>query len=118
MPLVLLTSMGVRSDNPDFANAAFASCLTKPIKPAQLQQVLVQLLSAPTAGQIPANTKLDPKTASRLPLKIFCAMTTSLIKRSPSVVQQMGYRADLSGNGCEALASLDKQSYDLISWTS
>src|SRR5207247_10099807 len=33
MPLVLLTSMGVRSDNPDFASAAFASCLTKPIKP-------------------------------------------------------------------------------------
>src|SRR5258706_9535248 len=45
MPLVLLTSMGVKPDHPDFASVAFASCLTKPIKPAQLQEVLVRVIS-------------------------------------------------------------------------
>jgi CheY-like chemotaxis protein/HPt (histidine-containing phosphotransfer) domain-containing protein len=117
MPLVLLTSMGVRSDNPDFANAAFASCLTKPIKPAQLQQVLVQLLSGakPQAGKIPANTKLDPKMASRLPLKILlCDDNVINQKVAVRLVQQMGYRGDMAANGREALAALDRQPYDLI----
>ena len=117
MPLVLLTSMGVRSDNPDFANASFASCLTKPIKPAQLQQVLVQLLSGAKqqASKIPANAKLDPKMASRLPLKILlCDDNIINQKVALRLVQQMGYRADLSANGLEALAALDKQPYDLI----
>src|SRR5437762_7463337 len=45
LPLVLLTSMGVRSDHPDVAKAGFANCLTKPIKPAQLLEVLVRVIS-------------------------------------------------------------------------
>ena len=45
LPLVLLTSMGVRTDNPAFATVAFASCLTKPIKPAQLYEVLARVIS-------------------------------------------------------------------------
>jgi len=36
LPLVLLTSMGVKMNQPDMVTAAFAGCLTKPIKPAQL----------------------------------------------------------------------------------
>ena len=45
MPLVLLTSMGVRADQPDFADVALRSCLTKPIKPAQLYEVLARVIS-------------------------------------------------------------------------
>src|SRR5260370_32192664 len=61
MPLVLLTSMAVKSDHPDFASVAFASCLTKPIKPAQLQEVLARVVSG--SKQAPkkaaAQSKLD-----------------------------------------------------------
>src|SRR5207253_979939 len=69
MPLVLLTSMGVRADHPDFASAAFARCLTKPLKPVQLQEALMRVISGatPVAKKAPA-TKLDPTLASRLPL--------------------------------------------------
>ena len=45
LPLVLLTSVGVRTDRPEFASAAFAGCLAKPIKPAQLQEALRRVLS-------------------------------------------------------------------------
>jgi CheY-like chemotaxis protein len=116
MPLVLLTSMGVRTDNPDYTNASFASCLTKPIKPAQLQEVLVRVISgSKPPARAPASTKLDPTLATRLPLRVLlCDDNVINQKVALRLLQQMGYRADLAANGLQALAALDKQSYDLI----
>jgi len=117
MPLVLLTSMGVRSDHPDFASAFFSSCLTKPIKPVQLQEALVRVISGakPAARNSEPNTKLDPKLASRLPLRLLlCDDNVINQKVALRLLQQMGYRADLAANGKEALAALDRQPYDLI----
>ena len=116
MPLVLLTSMGVRSDHPDFTSVAFASCLTKPIKPVQLQEVLVRVLSG-SKGPVkkPGTTKLDPQLAARLPLRILlCDDNVINQKVALRLLQQMGYRPDLAANGVEALAAFDRQSYDLI----
>jgi CheY-like chemotaxis protein/nitrogen-specific signal transduction histidine kinase len=117
MPLVLLTSMGVRSDHPDFAIAAFSSCLTKPIKPVQLQEVLVRVISGskPSARNAIPTPKLDPKLATRLPLRLLlCDDNIINQKVALRLLQQMGYRADLVGNGKEALAALERTSYDLI----
>jgi len=116
MPLVLLTSMGVGNDHPDFANAGFYGCLTKPIKPVQLQEVLVRAISGakPVRNTVP-NTKLDPMLASRLPLRILlCDDNVINQKVALRLLQQMGYRADLAANGQEALAALERNSYDLI----
>src|SRR6266403_5539820 len=109
--------MGVRSDHPDVAKAAFSSCLTKPIKPAQLHEVLVRVISGakPTMPKGPASAKLDPKLAARLPLRVLlCDDNPVNQKVALRLLQQMGYRADLSANGVEALTALDGQSYDLI----
>jgi CheY-like chemotaxis protein/nitrogen-specific signal transduction histidine kinase len=117
MPLILLTSMGVRTDEPGFASAAFASCLTKPIKPAQLQEVLVRVISGakPAARKAPASSKLDPSLAERLPLRmLLCDDNVINQKVAMRLLQQMGYKPELAGNGVEALAALDRQSYDLI----
>ena len=117
MPLVLLTSMGVRADNPDFTSAAFASCLTKPIKPAQLQEVLVRVASGARSvvKKEPAPAKGDPSMANRLPLRVLlCDDNVVNQKVALRLLQQLGYRADLAANGVEALAALDRQPYDLI----
>jgi CheY-like chemotaxis protein len=117
LPLVLLTSMGVHSDNPEFAAAAFASCLTKPIKPAQLREVLVRAVSGakPALPKAPHNSKLDPTLASRLPLRVLLVDDNAINQKvAARLLQQMGYKADLAGNGVEALQALDRQSYDLI----
>jgi len=117
LPMVLLTSMGVRTDHPDFAKAAFASCLTKPIKPAQLYEVLVRVLAGPKAPfkKAQTSTKLDPTLASRLPLQILlCDDNVINQKVALRLLQQMGYKADLATNGIEALHALDRLSYDLI----
>jgi CheY-like chemotaxis protein/nitrogen-specific signal transduction histidine kinase len=117
IPLVLLASMGVRCDHPDIATASFASCLTKPIKPAQLRDALGRVLSGAKAPLplAPANAKLDPTLASRLPLRVLlCDDNLINQKVALRLLQQMGYRADVAANGIEALAALDRQPYDLI----
>jgi len=117
MPLVLLTSMGVRAQQPEVAQACFASCLTKPIKPAQLHEVLVRIVSGskPVAKKAPAIAKLDPTLAGRLPLRVLLCDDNAINQKvALRLLQQMGYRADQAANGVEALEALDRQPYDLI----
>jgi CheY-like chemotaxis protein/HPt (histidine-containing phosphotransfer) domain-containing protein len=108
--------MGVRSDHPDYASASFASCLTKPVKPAQLQEVLVRVISgSKPPPRSPTNAKLDPALAKRLPLRVLlCDDNVINQKVALRLLQQMGYRADLAADGVQALAALDMQPYDLI----
>jgi CheY-like chemotaxis protein len=117
MPLILLTSMGVRADAPEFSGAGFASCLTKPIKPVQLHEVLVRVVSGskPASRKPPAHAKLDPSLAQRMPLRmLLCDDNAINQKVAMRLLQQMGYKPELSGNGQEALAALDKQPYDIV----
>jgi CheY-like chemotaxis protein len=116
IPLVLLTSMGVRADDPKVASVGFASCLTKPIKPVTLLEVLVRVVSgAKQAAPVAPAAKLDPTLATRLPLRVLlCDDNVINQKVALRLLQQMGYRAAMASNGVEALAALDKQAYDLI----
>jgi signal transduction histidine kinase/HPt (histidine-containing phosphotransfer) domain-containing protein len=118
LPLVLLTSVGVRSDSADFASAALAGCLTKPIKPAQLHEILLRVMSGskvPAPKAPAASSKLDPTLASRLPLRVLlCDDNVINQKVAARLLKQMGYRADIAANGLEALAALDRQPYDLV----
>jgi CheY-like chemotaxis protein/HPt (histidine-containing phosphotransfer) domain-containing protein len=118
LPLVLLTSMGVRSDSGAYDGVAFASCLTKPIKPAQLQEVLLRVVSGtktkPTSRR-PVTGKLDRALATRLPFRtLLCDDNLINQKVAMRLLQQMGYQADVAANGVECLSALDKTPYDLI----
>jgi CheY-like chemotaxis protein len=109
--------MGVRTDTPDFAEAAFASCLTKPIKQAQLYESLVRVVSGakPEARKSPAPSKLDPALAARLPLRVLlCDDNVINQKVAVRLLQQMGYKPTIAASGAEALNALDRQPYDLI----
>jgi len=117
MPLVLLTSLGERSDRPEFTSACFAGCLAKPIKPAPLQDLLRRVLSGaqPAAPKASVSAKLEDRLASRLPLHVLlCDDNVINQKVALRLLQQMGYRSDVAANGVEALEALDRQPYDLI----
>jgi CheY-like chemotaxis protein/HPt (histidine-containing phosphotransfer) domain-containing protein len=117
LPLVLLTSLGVRTDNPQFLAAGFTTCLTKPIKPAQLFESLVRVVSGPLTivKPPPATSKLDPKLATRLPLRVLlCDDNLINQKVATRVLGQMGYTPKVAGNGLEALQALDENPYDLV----
>ena len=117
MPLVLLTSVGARMDTPEFAGAAVAGYLTKPIKPIPLHETLVRAVSGskPAATKMPANTKLDPTLAQRLPMQILLCDDNAINQKvTMRLLQQMGYKPDVAANGLEALAALDKKPYEMI----
>jgi len=117
LPVLLLTSLGARNDHVDLSKLSFAACLPKPIKPNQLLQALVRLISGakPTAKKEPVRTTLDPSLAERLPLRVLLCDDNAINQKvALRLLQQMGYSAGLAANGLEALAALDREEYDLI----
>lgn len=117
LPLLLLTSMGTRTDVPGFTTVSFAACLTKPVKSAQLAEALVRAVSGlkPAPPKPATKSKLDPALAQRLPLRVLLCDDNAINQKvALRLLQQMGYQAELAANGLEALAALDRQPYDLI----
>ena len=57
----------------------------------------------------------DPTLASRHPLRILVAEDNGVNQKlALRLLEQMGYRADLAGNGREAIQSVERQTYDLV----
>ncbi len=120
LPLVLLTSMGRQSiDRAQLYD--FSACLNKPIKQSQLYNVLMNILGGdPLEVRLPDETRLKPSKdipllAKTLPLKILLAEDHLVNQKvALQILQRMGYRADVAGNGLEVLEALRRQSYDVV----
>ncbi len=57
----------------------------------------------------------DPRLAGHLPLRILVAEDNSVNQRvALLLLEQLGYSADVAGNGYEVLAALHRQPYDLV----
>ncbi len=115
-PLVLFSSIG-RREAGDEANL-FSAYLAKPIKQSQLFDTLVGIFFRPAAIDEPPTTgrfKPDPLMAARHPLRILLAEDNTVNQKlALRLLEQMGYRADVAGNGLETIQSLERQPYDVI----
>jgi len=115
-PLVLFSSLG-RREVGDERNL-FSAYLTKPIKQSQLFDTLVGLFFKPDVEEEEPATdrfKPDPHMATRNPLKILLAEDNTVNQKlALRLLEQMGYRADVAGNGLETLQSLERQGYDVV----
>jgi len=117
LPMVLLAPVGKHCNSPEVAATAPAACLAKPIKPAQLHDALMNIVSgaAPAAQKKPTVLKLDPKLSERLPLHVLLCDDNAINQKVASrLLGQMGYQPDIAGNGLEALAALEKKKYDMV----
>jgi PAS domain S-box-containing protein len=116
LPLVLFTSLGRREALGD--STSFAAYLHKPIKPSQLFDALVSVLAEQPVHVAPraaARSEMDPGMAARLPLRILLAEDNVVNQKlALRLLAQMGYRADLAGNGLEALDAVARQTYDVV----
>jgi CheY-like chemotaxis protein len=114
LPLVLFSSLGRK----ETVDGVFAATLAKPLRQSQLFDALVGLLG-PVAGPGPAKAAVKPKTdaqmAQRHPLRILLAEDNVVNQKlALRLLQQMGYRADVAGNGLEAVQSVQRQAYDVV----
>ncbi|MCT7975153.1 PAS domain S-box protein [Laspinema olomoucense] len=121
LPLVMLTSLGWQPVSREVSGIDFAAFLSKPIKQSQLFDILIGILSRQSHGKDPKGRRAPsfPRQPTPLksdrPLKILLAEDNVVNQKvALRILERMGYRADVAGNGLEAIAALNRQSYDVI----
>jgi CheY-like chemotaxis protein/HPt (histidine-containing phosphotransfer) domain-containing protein len=110
--LILMSSLGSKAEfDPN------TSCVTKPVKPSQLQAALLQSTAGGKAAVRAAAQpgKLDNTMGTRLPLRVLLTDDNVINQKVASrLLHQMGYQADIANNGLEAIGALERQPYDVV----
>lgn len=116
--LVMLTSMATSSRQlkEQYGGLDFAAFINKPIKPSQLYDVILGVLGQEVTKESPSSqSRLDTDLGKRLPLRILVVEDNVINQRVVlRVLERFGYRADVAGNGVEAIAALRRQRYDVV----
>jgi PAS domain S-box-containing protein len=112
-PLILLSSLG--SAILPQGSPQFAAVLTKPAKPSQIYDALVNALER---GKKPG-THWEPKpqvpVAAQGHVKILLAEDNAVNQKvARAMLASLGYGADVAGNGLEVLEALERQDYDVV----
>ncbi|MDD1752024.1 MAG: response regulator, partial [Methanotrichaceae archaeon] len=107
MPLLMLTFLGQSVDSD-----LFAETLTKPIKPAQLENILIDALY-PRSDPLPVSAS-EVNPASETMRILLAEDNLSSQKVTLQMLKKLGYRSDVVANGREVLEALERQRYDLI----
>jgi signal transduction histidine kinase/DNA-binding response OmpR family regulator len=119
LPLIMLTSSGetIYDSRMDY----FAAFMTKPVKASYLLDRFMEVL-APAAfktrsqeRQDNARGQLDATMGESHPLRILLAEDNAINQKvALSVLERLGYNADVAANGALALAAVERQQYDVV----
>jgi signal transduction histidine kinase/CheY-like chemotaxis protein len=113
MVVILLTSAG-HSDAPV---PGVDTELVKPVRPSQLYDVLQTLLGEKEERAEPAlaaNTTDSSDASHRWARVLVVEDNAANLKVAVRMVEKLGYRADVAGNGKEAVGVLDRVRYDAV----
>jgi CheY-like chemotaxis protein len=116
MPVVILSSIGLR----DREGAGVAAWLAKPVKPSALHDTLANVLlgtvpgrDAELAGQAGQPEGASPATGH--PLRILLAEDNAVNQKlALRLLAQLSYKADVVGDGLQAIAALEDDTYDVV----
>ena len=117
LPLVMLTSLGRYEAKLQEHPPNFAAFLTKPIKQSHLHNAIAQIFGEKLNQNPAASTAMtvDFQLGEKLPLRILLAEDHPVNqKMALMMLQRLGYRADVAGNGIEVLEALQRQPYDVV----
>jgi len=121
--LILLTSLGRRGDAKAAQDAGIAAYLTKPIRQSQLYSCLSLVLAnsssavsgtaQPPAPLITRHSLSEAQAQSRGRILV---AEDNLINQKVAVkmIEKLGYRADIAGNGREAVEALERMAYAVV----
>jgi signal transduction histidine kinase/CheY-like chemotaxis protein len=93
----------------------FSKRLTKPVKRSHLLATLIELTGGqPAQARITGPLGLAP-LSDKVPLRILMAEDNHINQKvGLALLSRLGYRADVAGNGLEAVESVLRQTYDLV----
>jgi signal transduction histidine kinase/HPt (histidine-containing phosphotransfer) domain-containing protein len=117
LPLLLLSSVRLRNDDTRPLRSSISVFVHKPIRPAQLLDALCRALNIQLQREkkAPFAPSLDANLAQRLPLRLLLADDNPINQKvGLSVLQKLGYRADIAHNGVEVLQALEQKAYDVL----
>ena len=118
LPLVMLTSIGQYQVSQKEVEKHFVAFLNKPIKQAQLLKNLISIFEGNSIRLNQSKksaSKIDHDLGKTHPLHILLAEDNGVNQQlATQLLQRMGYRADVVGNGLEAVNALERQFYDVI----
>jgi CheY-like chemotaxis protein/HPt (histidine-containing phosphotransfer) domain-containing protein len=119
LPTILASSIPRHevAEDPRWAQADIGAVIVKPIKASSLHEAVATVLGVRTddAAASEAPSALDPELASRHPLRILLTEDNTVNQRlALRLLEKLGYRADVAGNGREAIEALERQRYDLV----
>ena len=115
LPLLLVTSLGRLPQAREADGLGFAAQLAKPLKASQLYDALMRVFAdRDDARQIPPPSAEDG-AAKVSPLRILLAEDSAVNQKvALALLAKLGYRADVVGNGREALTALEQERYDVV----
>ncbi len=117
LPILLLTATHFRPDDSRAAELGITIPVYKPVRPAQLLDALCRALRVQLHREkkAPLTPVLDSTLGRRLPLRLLLADDNPINQKvGLSVLNKLGYHADLANNGLEVLKALEQKPYDLL----
>lgn len=114
LPLVLSSSLGQEIQTEGLGDVAL---LPKPFRASQLFDTLAEIFDASHRSHRSEHQAGSSASdlALRLPLRILLAEDNAVNQKlALRLLARFGYRADAVANGLEALASLERQPYDVV----
>jgi len=116
--VIALTTIGVRSEWRNGHASALDACLAKPIRQSKLMDVLAGCWAA-RSGAARATSCPRPVVAGPVPdgdpLRVLVAEDNPVNQRvATKMLERLGLRVDLAGDGREAVKLANALSYDLI----
>jgi signal transduction histidine kinase/CheY-like chemotaxis protein/ligand-binding sensor domain-containing protein len=116
--IMMLTSAGHRGDAARCQELGISAYLLKPIRQSELREAIARVLGAQdNHGAIPLVTRYslgdarDPSTI----LRVLLAEDNPVNQRVASrLLEKRGHRVQVVANGLEALAVLEKETFDLV----
>ena len=122
--LVYLSSVSQRLDAPALASAGFAAALVKPVRPSALVDVVAAAWKAHRSGTASAVVTravlsgapagADEAVAPTRRRALVVEDDTTNQRVAVKMLEKMGWRVDVSGNGREALDLVRQLPYDII----
>ncbi|MCP9472496.1 MAG: response regulator, partial [Nitrospira sp.] len=121
--LVLLTSLGRRGDAKLAQEAGFSAYLTKPIRQSQLLDCLALVLAGPGARDSGAEGSQPGIITTHVVSEVRAAMRghVLLVEDNPvnqkvavKMLEKLGCRVDVAGNGKEAVEAMERIRYALV----
>ena len=116
IPIVLVSSIGVRPTAAQLQEKGFAAALAKPVRQSQMFNTLVTVLGEQAIEETPVE---PPSSVAgvrpRLGLRVLLAEDHAVNQKvALRILERCGCRADAVANGLEALAALADLPYDVI----